>query len=525
MSHRQLITQLVKSIDLAPEKMFLCGLEKESMRASRDGKIATSSHPSSLGSALTHPYITTDFAESLLEIVSPPFTEIRELIAFMVRIHSHINHHIGEEIIWPASMPPVIESSTDIRIAEYGNSYPGRIRHIYRKGLALRYGKLMQTIAGIHFNFSFSADFIALRKELLEENLSKNDLYFHIMRNYTRVSWLVNYLFGASPLIDKSFLNKKAIPPFLKPFGKSSYIHPLSTCLRMSRLGYTNLYQDDLPLCFNRLEDYLTTMRSMLSTTEPNYLKAGVKLNGEYQQLNANQLQVENEYYASIRPKANRSFTEKTIDMLSLNGVEYLEIRNIDLNPFSPIGIEEEQLLFLQLLFCYCSLIPSPEVNIAECRHIRRQDEKILMHNMNLATESLQDESSHRSLAQIGLDLLHSMQPLAETLERLSSNQSLKYSLALNKQIEKFANPNLLPAKQLVDYAGAYDQDFIKATCSLASQHTKHYKKLDDEKELAQIAEESHRKQLELENADKGDFDDFVATYLATTRPERTQVL
>jgi len=521
MNHKRLIAKLVQNIELPPEKMFFCGLEKESMRASQDGKIATSPHPHSLGSALTHPYITTDFTESLLEIVSPPFSQINELMDFMARIHGYISHHIGEEIIWPASMPPRITNSADIKIAEYGSSYPGRIRHIYRKGLALRYGKMMQTIAGIHFNFSFSADFIEMRKNLLEENSSKNDLYFHIMRNYIRLSWLVNYLFGASPMIDKSFLNQSSIPDFLKPFGKSSYIHPLSTCLRMSRLGYTNLYQDDLPLCFNNLEDYLATMRRMLSTSDPNYLKAGIKINGEYQQLNANQLQVENEYYASIRPKANRSFTEKTIDMLISHGVEYLEIRNLDLDPFLPFGIAQEQLLFLQLLFCYCSLIPSPKVDASECHHIRCLDEKILMHNMTIATKYLKDERSNRQLAQVGLDILNSMMPLAQTLESLSSNQNLQYSLVLKKQIEKLTNTSLLPAKQLIDYTKTNGQDFISAICQLAAQHKKHYR-IDEtqEDELAQISQESHLKQLELEIASKGNFDDFIASYLGTQQEQ-----
>ncbi len=521
MNHKRFISKLVQNIELSPEKMFLCGLEKESMRASQDGKIAISPHPHSLGSALTHPYITTDFTESLLEIVSPPFSQIDQLMDFMARIHGYINHHIGEEIIWPASMPPMITNSTAIKIAEYGSSHPGRIRHIYRRGLALRYGKMMQTIAGIHFNFSLSADFVEMRRELLGEDLSKDELYFHIMRNYIRLSWLVNYLFGASPLIDKSFLNQRSIPSFLKPFGKSSYIHPFSTCLRMSRLGYTNLYQDELPLCFNTLGDYLATMRKMLSTSNPNYVKAGIKINGEYQQLNANELQVENEYYASIRPKANRDFTEKTIDMLASHGVEYLEIRNLDLDPFLPFGIAEEQLLFLQLLFCYCSLTPSPKVDVSECHHIRCLDEKILMNNMNIATGSLKDERSNEQLAQVGLDLLNSMMPLAETLERLSSNQSLQYSLVLNKQIEKLTNTNLLPAKRLIDRAKANGQDFISAMCQLAAQHKKHYR-LDNNQEeaLAQIAQESHLKQLELERASKGSFDDFMASYLGTQQEQ-----
>ena len=511
MNKQKWMEGLAQKISLPPERMFVIGLEKESMRASREAEIATTPHPVSLGSALTHPYITTDFAESLLELVSPPFTQIKELTRFIEQIHSHINHHIGEEIIWPASMPPIIKSVENIKIAEYGTSYPGRVRHIYRRGLALRYGKIMQTIAGIHFNFSFSDDFLMMRQELFKEKPSKSDIYFHIMRNYIRLSWIVNYLFGASPLVDKSFLQGRPAPSFLKPFGKSSYIHLRSTCLRMSRLGYTNLNQDALQLCFNRLDDYLDTMTRMLTSVEPRYLKAGVKVNGDYKQLNANRLQVENEYYSSIRPKAQRSFTEKTIDVLVAQGVEYLEIRNLDLNPFLPHGIDEEQLLFLQLLLCYCSLMPSPDVDIEECRHIRSQDEMILMNNMEM------EHQSHKTLKEKGMEILQSMEPLAEALENSSLTESPKFFQALRKQQDKFTNQDMLPAKQLVNYMQKNKWDFVTGIAALAEEHKKCYAQLSQEQQdgLAGTARESIKKQEEMEKANLGDFDAFMENYLS----------
>ena len=513
MRRRERIDDLARNLSLPADGMFVCGLEKESMRASPEAEIAATSHPASLGSPLTHPYITTDFAESLLELVSPPFGCIRELTRFMARLHGYVHEHIGDELIWPASMPPIIRDADGIRIAEYGASHSGRVRHIYRRGLALRYGRMMQTIAGIHFNFSFTEDFLLMRQELLRREESKSNVYFHIIRNYIRLSWLINYLFGASPLVDGSFLKGRSVPSFLEPFGARSYLHPRSTCLRMSRLGYTNLHQKELQLCFNRLDDYLGTMTRMLTSVQPGYLKAGVKVNGDYRQLNANKLQVENEYYASIRPKANRTFSEKTIDVLAARGVQYLEIRNLDLNPFLPYGIEEDQLLFLQLLLCYCSLIPSPDVDVDECRRIRAQDETILMNNMDAGMKC----SSHETLKTKGLDLLRSMEPLAAALEEAGSADGLKYSRALRRQQEKFADQAMLPAKRLVDHAQENGWDFVTSMVALAEKHKKHYARLSREHkdDLSGTAQESLERQKEMERSSRGDFDSFIKSYLS----------
>lgn len=505
----------VTSNSLPTEKMFFVGLEKESMRTEKHTQIATSPHPSSLGSALTHPYITTDFAEALLELISPPCADIHSLLDFIARLHTYITRHIGDETIWPTSMPPIIQDPQQIKIAEYGSSYIGMVRHIYRRGLALRYGKMMQTIAGIHFNLSLSDVFLEQHREFTQKNLSKSDVYFHIMRNYIRLSWLVNYLFGASPLMDKSFLNKQRMPPFLKELNASTYIHPESTCLRMSRLGYTNLTQDSFQLCFNQLDDYMKTMISMLTTEHKDYVKAGIKLNGDYLQLNTNLLQVENEYYAAIRPKATRTSQKKTIDVLAQRGVEYVEIRNLDLNPFLPLGIDEDQILFMQLLLCHCALTPSPHVDTQECHRIRMLDEKILMNNLKIG----QTYENSWTLATKGTEIMKSMGPLAEMLEKSSHNGDLRYRRALRKQQEKFADQDLLPAKQLVCFVHDKNSDFVQAMAQLAEEHKQHYASIEitaeQEDSLNKATQRSWEDERLLREQSTGDFDGFVENYLA----------
>ena len=516
----KMLDKWMMSNSLRTEEMFLVGLEKESMRTEKEVHIASTPHPAALGSALTHPYITTDFAEPLLEIVTPPYANIRALLDFMAQLHHHINRHIDEETLWPASMPPVIKRMEDIKIAEYGSSHTGRVRNIYRRGLALRYGKPMQTIAGIHLNFSLSAAFLEQYRQFAAQKVSASSVYFHIMRNYIRFSWLVNYLFGASPLLDKSFLNKQSPPPFLEELDASTYIQSASTCLRMSRLGYTNLTQDSFQLCFNQLDEYVRTMINMLTTKNAVYAQAGIKINGEYRQLNANQLQVENEYYAAIRPKAIRTSQEKTIDVLAERGVEYLEVRNLDLNPFKPLGLDEEELLFMQLLLCYCALVPSPFVDTEECHSILVLDEKILMNNIRTEKVYTSADGNSWTLPGRAREILAAMEPLAATLEEASRDGKLGYMKALKKQQEKLSDQELLPSRQLIAFVKETKQNFVHSVARLAKEYKKSYQEIapsmKQEAEFNKMKEESLSKERQLRGKSTGDFDAFVEDYLST---------
>ncbi|MEC7917444.1 MAG: glutamate--cysteine ligase, partial [Pseudomonadota bacterium] len=165
------------------------GIEKEGLRVSPSGEISKNNHPNRLGSALTNPYLTTDFSEALLELITPVFNMPSECLDFLSEIHSFVIDGIEDELIWPFSMPPSIDTEEDVRIGSYGKSNSGMMKTIYRRGLANRYGRKMQAIAGIHYNFSFSDAFFEKLDSKDVQN-KKNEVYLSIARNFKRQEWL-----------------------------------------------------------------------------------------------------------------------------------------------------------------------------------------------------------------------------------------------------------------------------------------------------------------------------------------------
>src|SRR5579862_5172085 len=176
------------------------GVEKESLRVRPDGSLADTPHPRSLGSALTNVHITTDYSESLIELVTPPFTASWELLQYLLDLHQFVYRHLGDELLWATSMPCNITRDEDIPIAQYGGSHIGRMKSVYRNGLGLRYGRMMQAISGVHFNYSFPLPFweayAALTGARSHGAPFVSASYFDLLRNYRRHGWLVLYLFG-----------------------------------------------------------------------------------------------------------------------------------------------------------------------------------------------------------------------------------------------------------------------------------------------------------------------------------------
>ena len=265
------------------------GIEKESLRITDQGLLAHTPHPRELGSALTHPYITTDYSESLLEFITPPSTDLQQPIEFLENLHRYAYRHIDDELLWVNSMPCMIANDSDVPVAQYGHSNVGRMKSVYREGLGHRYGRKMQTIAGIHYNFSYPEEFWKLNQVLegesgpLQDYISKR--YFDLTRNFQRYSWLLVYLFGASPALCKSFLAGREHQ--LDTFDHTLF-KPNATSLRMSDLGYQNNAQSSLAISYNNLDDYVRTLTHAMKTPDPVYQKLGVRdAQGHYQQLNA----------------------------------------------------------------------------------------------------------------------------------------------------------------------------------------------------------------------------------------------
>ncbi|MED5387881.1 MAG: glutamate--cysteine ligase [Pseudomonadota bacterium] len=491
------------------------GIEKESLRITTDGTLAQTPHPAALGSALTHPYITTDYSEALLEFITPPSTELHKPLEFLEQLHRYVYSHIGDEVLWVNSMPCMIRNDSDVPVAQYGSSNVGRMKSVYREGLGHRYGRKMQTIAGIHYNFSYPEEFWKLNQVLegdsapLQDYISRR--YFDLTRNFQRYSWLLVYLFGASPALCKSFLAGREHQ--LDTFDHTLF-KPNATSLRMSDLGYQNNAQSSLAISYNNLDEYVKTLTHAIKTPEPAYEAIGVKVGDDYRQLNANILQIENEYYSSIRPKRTINKGERPTTALQKRGVEYIEIRALDLNPFEPVGINQQEIRFLDLFATYCLLRESPQLEKCDLHASKENLRKVVYEGRNTATE-LCNWGKAVSLKDWASEKLTQMQPIAELFDRTHGGSN--YSDALARQQEKVDNPDATPSARILDKLENRQQSFFQFAMNQALAHRDHFlsrQRCDDtNRRLEQLAAHSLTEQRHWEDAETQSFEDYLADY------------
>src|SRR5437763_11889100 len=337
------------------------GIEKESLRVRPDGSLAQTLHPAALGSALTHPHITTDFSESQLELITGAQTSVEKCLEELTQIHQVVYKAIGEEILWCASMPCNLPADHLIPIGRYGTANVGRAKTVYRLGLGHRYGRRMQAISGIHYNFSLPG--------------VGDDQYFGLIRNFRRQSWLLLYLFGASPAVCSSFIAGREHE--LTELTPGTHYAPHATSLRMGRLGYQSDAQASLCVSYNNLRDYTASLYEALTVPYPPYEKIGLRTDDDYRQLATSLLQIENEFYSTVRPKRRIRRGERPLHALRARGVEYVEVRLMDLDPFAPIGITAQTCRFLDVFLLYCLLTESPPDNPREIAEVRRNMQKV----------------------------------------------------------------------------------------------------------------------------------------------------
>lgn len=501
------------------------GIEKEGLRTTADGKLAQTPHPKSLGSALTHPSITTDYSEALLEFITPALKSPQAAIDYLREIHSYVYDRLDDELIWPASMPCILDGEESIPIAEYGSSNTGTLKHVYRIGLAHRYGKTMQAIAGVHYNFSLPLAFWPLYKASLGAAVSDQDFqteqYFALIRNFHRYSWLILYLFGASPALCTSFMESLATDDDnqLDVLDEHTLYAPLATSLRMGDLGYQNDAQQGINVCYNSLERYVDGLGKAIHTPLPAYQKLGIKVDGQYRQLNANILQIENEYYSDIRPKRVTPSCQKPLHILSAQGVEYIEVRNLDLNPLLPTGIDEQQIRFMDAFLLFCLVEDSPSCE-AEQAQLNVQN-KALVVNQGRSDKLLLHIAADKTLplCEWGNQLLDKIEAVADLLDKAHGQQQGNlYRAAVVAQRSKLADASLTPSAQLLA-ALLKGQSFAELSLDLARQHRDYFKtqprsaKIQSDFELQ--TQGSLQKQRELETSDTVSFDDFLANYNA----------
>mgnify|MGYP001038046277 FL=1 len=497
----------------------LKGIEKESLRVTPQGKIAQTPHPKALGSALTNPYITTDYSEALLEFITPPFKQTADALNFMETIHSFTYQHLGNEMLWGTSMPCIVDGDMSIPIANYGHSNSGQMKHIYRIGLWHRYGRSMQAIAGIHFNYSLPEKFWPIYQSIEQDTQSEQDFisqsYMDMTRNLHRYGWLILYLFGASPAICKSFV--KGQEHCFDEFDAGTLYKPYCTSLRMSDIGYKNDSQSDINISYNNLDDYVSRLLASTQIPFPEYQALGVKdENGEYKQLNANILQIENEYYSNVRPKQITKPGERPSEALKKRGIRYVELRSVDLNPFDPVGMSEQQLHFLEAFMIFCLLADSPPLSV--------NDKSSVDKNLTLvATEGrkpnlqLSRENDSISLKSWGLEICSEMTELCNILD--ADDPTKPYTASLAHQIDKLNDVELTPSARVLNSMKEQQLPFFKFAMHQANKHHEHFNQqtLTEEQlsRLEQASLDSIKEQQHIENSDTLTLEQFLAEYFS----------
>ncbi|MBM0104483.1 glutamate--cysteine ligase [Steroidobacter sp. S1-65] len=497
----------------------LKGVEKESLRVSPDGRIEHSPHPQALGSALSHEHITTDYSEALLELVTPAFRESWQLLQYLCDLHQFVYRHLGEQLLWATSMPCMLEGDADIPIARYGRSNIGRMKEVYRLGLGHRYGRMMQAISGVHFNYSFPQQFWPVLAEALQKRNAGQDFisdqYFGLLRNYRRHGWLILYLFGNSPALCESFVRGRDHQ--LEKFAAGTLYAPHATSLRMSDLGYRNKSQAGVQISVNGLDEYVRDLTAAVSTPHPEYQKLGVKVDGEYRQLNTNLLQIENEYYSYIRPKRVARSGEHPSQALRRGGVEYVEFRALDVSAFDPVGVNQNKLRFLEAFAALCVLKQSDPIEASEQAHLdanhaivaRRGREPGLKLNRNGRSVELR---------QWALELIDSMRGICELLDE--GDERRQYTAALELQQTKIDDPDRTPSARSLQELRTTGESFAQFALRMSRVHKAYFLDLypPNEQRLAEFsaeAEESLQRQAALEAADDMTFDQFLVKYFA----------
>lgn len=500
------------------------GIEREALRVLPQGKLSQRGHSKNIGAALTHPNITTDYSETLLEFITPVSYAPETAIAQLEDVQKFTLSQLDDEILWPLSMPCFVDDDNKIPLAQYGKSNIGKMKTVYRQGLKNRYGSMMQVISGIHFNFSFSNDFWVSLQTIENDNSPLDEYisqkYFALLRNYKRFCWLIPYLYGSSPAICGSFLQNKATNlPFKKTEKGYMYLE-YATSLRMSDLGYTNSEQSSLQICYNSLSGYLDGVSNAINLPSKKFAEIGIKVNGEYQQLNSNILQIENELYAPVRPKCVAKVNEKPSEALKNRGVEYVEVRALDVNPFSATGINVEQIRFLDIFLTFCLLEKSPELTCSEQEVSEQNMDNVVVQGRDPKLV-LKDNGIDKSITQWGNEIFAKLADIATLLDQAASKEqernSNNYNKALATEFEKINNVNLTPSAKILASVVEHNQSLTQLALTSANEYKEQLLANDYQEFSAQYftdtVAQSLKKQMDIEAADQVDFDTFLHDY------------
>ena len=489
-------------------KGMRCGMEKESLRAQPGGALALTPHPAALGSALTHPRITTDFSESQVELVTGVHDTVEAALEELTQIHLFTYRamkNLGDEMLWVSSMPCGLPTDETIPVARFGSSNVGRAKSVYRLGLSHRYGRRMQTISGIHYNWSFPG--------------VTNDEYFGQIRNFRRQAFLLLYLFGASPAICSSFVAGRQHE--LQKLSDNTMYMPYGTSLRMGRLGYQSDAQASLAVSYNSLDGYAASLHDALTRAYPAYEKVGIQNpGGDYNQLGTTLLQIENEFYGTIRPKRVIFPGERPLHALRERGVEYIEVRLMDLDPFEPVGITTQTMRFLDVFLLHCLLAESQPDTPAEIAALARNQHNTAARGREPGL-MLERDGRDIGLVDWGLEIVAQCKPIAAALDAAHHNKL--YSEALAAAVVGLQNPETLPsARVLAAMARDHDNSFVKFARAQSEKTRTALLALpfsnEQQAKFEALTRQSIAEQKKIEEADSLPFELYREQYLS---PER----
>jgi glutamate--cysteine ligase len=495
------------------------GIEKESLRTRPDGTLAETPHPAALGAALTHPHITTDFSESQLELITGVHDNIDRCLQELTEIHQFVYQHIGDEMLWGASMPCRLPADDDIPLGQYGRSNVGHAKTIYRQGLAHRYGKRMQTISGIHYNFSLPETAWPSLQQADGYNGAarayQDAAYFSLIRNFRRHCWLLLYLFGASPAVCKTFIDGRAHA--LRELTSNTLYLPASTSLRMGPLGYQSEAQAALAVSYNCLDSYARSLDDALTTPYPPYAALGIRDGDKYLQLNTTLLQIENEFYGTIRPKRPIRTGERPLHALRERGVEYVEVRCIDLDPFCPIGITADVIRFLDMFLLHCLLSDSPPDTPDEIAALSENQRRVAENGRDPQLH-LCRQGDEISLRAWGGELIRECGVVAAALD--AANRSSAYRDTLAHAETALTNPGLTPSARILrEMEQRYGNSYFRFVQQQSLRHRDMLRALpltaETTARYAHMAKQSIEAQRQIEAQDTLPFEDYRQRYLS----------
>ncbi|XZM78360.1 bifunctional glutamate--cysteine ligase GshA/glutathione synthetase GshB [Clostridium perfringens] len=420
------------------------GLEKENVRVTESGNLALTPHPKAFGDREKNAYIKTDFSESQLEMVTPVCNTLEEVYSFICNLNKVVSLEIMKngEFLWPQSNPPILPREEEIPIAKLSN----REDELYRENLSYKYGKKKQVISGIHYNFSFKEEFIKLLyKELkVEKDFRefKDDIYLRMARNFQKYHWLLIYLTGASPVFHESYIEE--IKEEGEKLGEDSYYIKDDTSLRNSSYGYKN--KKDYYISYNSIGEYASDIKNLVKDKEIQSIK---------------------EYYNPIRLKSLGS--EDMLESLLHKGIDYLEVRLLDLDPLSIQGVSKETLYLVHLFMIYTLLKENKEITYKDQEEFFKNHDMVALKGRN-EEAVIYENGVPVLLKDKGREILSEMGEIVEIL--FSNNEEFKN--VIKRALEKINNPHDTISEKLIK--DIKEEGYINFHMRLAKKYLNNFK-------------------------------------------------